>query len=415
MNRFLRDLDPTLSTLLIAILTINAFFIGYLIVRHRNKSYILSHAVVASSLMIILNLTFVMYNYYSNKVIKTTFDSFENIRNILIIVSGVVAILSLLITSYNSSVTSRNSLETHRANVIFNLIKQNASIAESQNFLDSLKTVLEDISKIQETGYKFELARNQLESFLTDDENKQEYLDSIEEISNARFSKPPTGLLKSFLEDPLKKEEYTDRLLLTYYSERNIKILHEHFYNHKNKAYAFGTEFYTLFRSTKFGAKFEEYFHNNDELIFEVYLHEEISKLVISSIDANYKYLGTFFRNTHRIVKLINEYFPNTVDKKTYLGILRSYYSEDIMLLIYVNCVYTQKGVGLAKQLVRTDFFGDEFDFDLENNISPHVQINSLFHKDLNISILKLFTSKANIRENKIISEIQNVFDKEIA
>ena len=118
--------------------------------------------------------------------------------------------------------------------------------------------------------------------------------------------------------------------------------------------------------------------------------------------DDQYAEVGHFFRNSYRIVKLINVYYKDDLElRKNYLGILRSQYSENVILAIYYNCVFTDKGLGYANQLLGTDFFGDKKDLAYDNPIHFRTEKLIFNEKDLK-TIKKLFTVESEFfRDSK--------------
>ena len=117
--------------------------------------------------------------------------------------------------------------------------------------------------------------------------------------------------------------------------------------------------------------------------------------------DINY-----FFRHTHRVLKLLNEIDDLKV-RKNYMGILRAQYSELVIVSIYLNAVYTKKGVGLAQQIKNSDFFASMEDFNTGNEMI-HGAFETIFQKDKQYEIIKkIFVDS----DNKIeASKLPNIF-----
>lgn len=396
------------------IIIINVIFICFLVFKHRKKSFILWHSLAIALLMITLTIAFFIIQLYS--VEKDT-DLFPFLRNILLIVSGTVAIISLLMTSYNASVTSKNSLETHRANVIFNLIKNNSSLMESEGFKSSLEKLTSEITKFHESKYKFLMASNQLRDYILN--HKREFKNAVQnEIKKKNphaIHKDISELIANLDSEEALNFETIQRLLVSYYRVANVGTLRENFNDQYDKGNTFKS-FYTELRSTSFGMKLEEYIEENNSLISEKLNYKEFVDRTETIFSPHYDEIGPFLRNTHRIVKLINEYFSDPVERKNYLGILRSYYSTKVMSLLYVNCVFTKRGYGLSKQLLESDFFGDSDDISTSNG--PHLIKENLFHATQNEKILLLFTIgnkeiKKRLKtkkDNQHITELENIF-----
>ena len=91
--------------------------------------------------------------------------------------------------------------------------------------------------------------------------------------------------------------------------------------------------------------------------------------------------IGGFLRLFHRIIKYLNENTKEDSSKKNYIGFLRATLNESEILVIYYNCVYTDKGRGLLKQLSETTFFGEETDF-IDSDTPPFVGKDRLYFKN---------------------------------
>lgn len=132
---------------------------------------------------------------------------------------------------------------------------------------------------------------------------------------------------------------------------------------------------------------------------------DNISENIIESFsDINY-----FFRHTHRILKLLNEVDDIRV-KKNFMGILRAQYSEQVILSIYLNAVYTKKGIGLAKQLLNSDFFASNDDFKNGNQMI-HGAFETTFQKGKQYRIIKdLFVFSHEDRND--IKELPDAFEE---
>lgn len=143
--------------------------------------------------------------------------------------------------------------------------------------------------------------------------------------------------------------------------------------------------------------------------------YEDIFSIINAEITENYKELEYFFRHTHRIVKMINE-IPSKKTRKMFLGILRAQYSSNIMIAIYINSVYTEHGLGLAEQLLCSDFFGDSKDL-FENIFDIHMDLESIFLTSENKNIIKqnFFlkeNSKRALKHSEVKKYLRNSFKK---
>lgn len=80
----------------------------------------------------------------------------------------------------------------------------------------------------------------------------------------------------------------------------------------------------------------------------------------------NYIFNKPVFTNTsmlcrliHRTVKLINSMDISIDEKFYYFGLVRSLLSDRILMLVFYNATYSFRGIGLAKQLMGSCFFGN--------------------------------------------------------
>lgn len=117
-----------------------------------------------------------------------------------------------------------------------------------------------------------------------------------------------------------------------------------------------------------------------------------IKNICSEEFEDKYHKLGHFYRHIHRIIKTIHQ-AENSIDSNVFVGILRAQLSEKIIISLYYNCIYTEKGYGMGLQLLNTDFFGTVDDFD--NTYSLHFSTNYLLNKNVDIKLIKkLFCSE---------------------
>lgn len=140
--------------------------------------------------------------------------------------------------------------------------------------------------------------------------------------------------------------------------------------------------------------------------------YNDVFRIINSIFEKSYTETGHFFRHTHRIIKMINE-IKNDKVKKNFLGILRAQYSENIILAIYFNSVFTEKGIGLGFQLINSDFFIDKNDID-SDNLNIHANFKNLYFKDKHKQIIKsFFVKKDQNNINKLeLKEFKSSLEK---
>ncbi|MDT2880329.1 putative phage abortive infection protein [Lactococcus lactis] len=107
-----------------------------------------------------------------------------------------------------------------------------------------------------------------------------------------------------------------------------------------------------------------------------------VDYIINEQFDSVYYEVSSYFKVLHRIIKNLNKKFEEKIiDEELYLnyiGILRAQIDSEELVMILVNSLYTYRGLGLAIELVGTDFFGDKRDFELEQHFKfPAPQIKS--------------------------------------
>ncbi|EGO5243408.1 hypothetical protein HP934_002641, partial [Enterococcus faecalis] len=154
---------------------------------------------------------------------------------------------------------------------------------------------------------------------------------------------------------------------------------------------------------------------NEEKFYTQPISYREAFEIIDEIYDKNFEILGNFFRSTHRIIKKINESFRDDIGaKKNYLGLLRAQLPESAIASIYYNATYTRKGLGLARQLIYIDFFGDEFDFmSVDNshfNDSQHVSSDKIIFYDTDYKLMhNLYTYKVEAYLDKKSITMENV------
>lgn len=370
-------------------------------------------------LLSVLILVFTIWNGISIQEKGKLRYSSSQIRNITMIFTAILALGSLIVTIYLTNRNSKFNLITQQTNLLMTLIKNNYSLVE----------------KIEKKNEK----SSEIDFFLRRLENKLSYPNLCfenfsekfsEELKNINFEnliEQAVGLdlddkVVQFIKDiDFKKRNINfEILLLNICKNRNLEFYETLPTNLKNKVNQnkiFTQEICETLMSNSF------FFINDitpiiNKLNFDEKLsYDYVSNKVNTIYGDYYHQFGHFFRNVHRIVKLINEYHQNDpINKKNMLGILRSQFSEDILLILYYNCTYTQKGLGLARQLIDSDFFGDAFDIEEKNT---HFREDRLLYKSKDISIISEFFIKNSSKDTIIYKtdkelklEINKVFEK---
>lgn len=103
---------------------------------------------------------------------------------------------------------------------------------------------------------------------------------------------------------------------------------------------------------------------NLDEMNTESLRHSIMEEVVESVIDEFRIELGAYFRIFHRIVKYINANVNDEIERQEYIGFLRANINETEILILFYNAIFTERGLGLHRELSRTSFFGKPSEFE---------------------------------------------------
>lgn len=124
---------------------------------------------------------------------------------------------------------------------------------------------------------------------------------------------------------------------------------------------------------------------------------------------------GDFFRVLHRAIKIIK--YSEIENKSKFYGIIRAVLPDYLLVYIYYNSVFTEKGLGLGFQLNGTSFFGEKDDFFFKDdrkedgilNFTQHIPKDYLIFKRQDPQIMiKIFSEK---NKYKNIEELQNAYE----
>jgi len=330
-------------------------------------------------------------------------NDFTTWRTYITLLTVLIAAVSFITTVYLSNKTAQSNKENQKSNFLMGLMKNHYDLLNTkQGKIDEL---------IEELNIKFTQNVYRLNKIvLLFDEEYRGRTSGLEiEIQKAKdhFSgtkgKIDKGIKTLEKINNLESEDIK-RLLVSYFSE-NEK--YRYFYDNLNESEQKKkhedelTEY--LKDKTKLFNILDPFMARNEKTLKSNLSYEEITAVSNEVFDKMYQDIGHFFRNSYRIVKMINLYYADDVDlRKNYLGILRSQYSENTLLAIYYNAVFTEKGIGYARQLVSSNFFGSEKDLATDNPI--HFRHSNLFFGDKDLKVIKkIFISD---REEKLENHI---------
>ncbi|MFJ5767316.1 putative phage abortive infection protein [Lysinibacillus sp. NPDC093210] len=337
-------------------------------------------------------------------------------QSFYIVVSAIAALASVGTVSYFSYKNIVSNNEIQNANFLSNLLDSHSEIL--LNHQRDISSLMEDLRlKLKYKDYKIDYlvsefivelknnaqSKQALEEIIADTDFKsiKKYFESILEDLNEEMQDPDKDAIKKlvigfFL---FKENSFLERF--TKY-DKNKVILNTYYQKMSEKNF-------TLFRILN------AFKNKTNPYLIKDANYEETSQVIENIFEDYYGSVGHFFRNSYRIIKTINEIYSskkNHKEKSRYLGILRSYYSEEVLLAIYYNCVYTKKGVGYAYQLLKMDFFGDKEDLGIRVNLQ-HFRKEKLLEERVDLELMKEFfcsesgNSDLNFKNNSPRKDIE--------
>lgn len=331
----------------------------------------------------------------------------ENIepKLIVMLLSFVLASLTIIITVNNNKRTSENNLDVHHTNLLMKMIENNYKLIYDENLKLHFQEILELLKKefsIEQKKYQYLVKRIIEEGESCVD---TQYIENFKRTisANPDLSKNEKRKIIGLVD---WKRDSIERVVLSCMYKNQF-----HGYKSLDMDKAFSKESYEIINSAApeiitFISKNIQKHNTNfkEDIIKSEYHLDEIKKSISSIYNKYYPQLGHFFRHTHRIIKLINKYYPDNKTKRNeFLGILRAYYSEDLLLVLYYNSTFTYKGSGLGVQLMYSDFFGNVSDFEKDDLM--HFRKDLLIFEDIDIQILKEVYSSFEVEEFKYINQ----------
>lgn len=365
--------------------------------------------------VVLVALIFILGAILIFDIFSRTIDKSNIIRNITMVCTAIIAAISLFTTVYFTNRTAKSNLETYHSNLLMNMMKNNYTLIEEAS--DSIKKVLEELNlKFKYNGYVLDRAVKKM--------NEQIRLD----ITQSEIDLTIDGILTKYPQLPSKddihrfkkiksNDQILRKFLITYYSHTNKQFYNTLDEGEKKKTY--DQKFFDVLNKTPLFIKLKDCLEkeNCNYFIDKKLTYEQTVELCNEIYNSYYIKVGHFLRNSHRVVKMINKFYPDLENRKEYLGILRSQYSEEVLLFIYYNCVFTDKGIGFARQLVGSDFFGDSDDFTDKKTI--HFRDTELIFKSLDLDLIQEFfvSEKMNVYENhkSMQSGLKKYFDNKSA
>lgn len=404
-------------------------------------------------LLVLIFLIFLLSVYF---IFDNSDTKFSDYRYFFIGVSSVLAFFSLLISSFWSTQTIKLTQQTQQINLdsqkitmdnqkislVMDMIKNNYQLLKDKE--EGINVLINDLDSVY-SGKSFffnkvakifheRLRENEASfDFTPIDSYRQMVLDKRQRLARAAAKAgqpiPPNNNKIDLLRDFKQifkdnKEDVSFKILVTYFSANEQSTsnvfsllnssIQKKIYN--NKAHlSFLNETYDLDNFIKNFLE-EEEIKSILERDGSTLTHDEIMPEMEKTFNNHYNELGHFFRNSYRVVKFIN-LFSDTHFKadpsfrRTYLGVLRSYYSENVLLAIYYNSTFTKKGLGYAKELAKSDFFGDAND--LSSHEPMHIRKDKLYFGSRDFRLIEgIFISNSSFVTDEVDEiKIKECFD----
>lgn len=353
------------------------------------------HVVFITTTLFLILILYILDLLIVNKADK------DFIRTTVMSFTMIIAILSYLTTFWFSSKNAGITRENQNSNFVMTLIANNYKILESkQGKIDELVLYLQ--KQFLRNGYKFDVLVIEFIKYIKASEVIKSHIVAVGNRAKDEHKRQLNKLINEY------DSEQAARLLMTFLSQKDRYI---EFYKKLDpsdvkKAFTGPTVEYMkgdLF--DQIDSFMRSYYDDTYNIIFD---YDVISKVCNNAFDNHYHDIGHFFRNSYRIVKFINEQYKNDEEnKKKFLGILRSQYSENTLLAIYYNSAFTDKGMGYGKELIGLDFFGTVKD--LEGHQPIHFRHSNLVKSGSDIDLmLKVFCNGSSAQ--KINEEDKNNF-----
>lgn len=295
----------------------------------------------------------------------------------------IISIISLLITSTIAYVTIVFNKNKSEVDLVINMIKFQNELMDD-NTKDNVENVLTRLrEEMNDSNVMFIRTLNQLKK-LTMDNNIDNYKERDLELQ-----------LIKYIEN--NKKQFIEKYKINYnnISERYKKKI-------SGKKIIIDDEINKLIE----GQSFNEIYNNSIDILKTTLQYNEVIPIINDIFEVHYPDLGHFFKHFHRIIRLLlqGNFRKNIKLRQEIIGILRSQFSEDFLLVIYYNATFTKRGIGLGFILQGLSFFGDSLDFSKNAKFDQqHISNSSLLFEKKDRSIMESIYS-----QKKVVS----VYDK---
>lgn len=311
--------------------------------------------------------------------------SFDHLRNLTTTLTVAIGGISLICTVYFTNRTANFNRENQNSNFLMGLMVNHYKLLENER--DQIDKIMEHLeAKFVKKEYILDRAVKQFKVYLRN--HNSNFRNEVSKIS-VNDREGIKQLNKIFRENNV---DAIARLLISYYHEKD-KRLYSFFSSTVTGKLYDKPSIQSIVRDTGLFNLIDDFVAANTDVINAKLEYDDICKICNEIFDDSYSKIGHFFRNSYRIIKSINEIYKyDDYNRNSYRGILRSQYSEGAILAIYYNCVFTDKGIGYARELIGSDFFGDKDDLKIDDPI--HFRKGKLIFKDDLKLMKKIFVSE---------------------
>lgn len=351
----------------------------------------------------------------------------DTIKTLIPLIASMVAAASVVIATYNTV----NGEKSSRNKTILEFIDITRDILEKGKITEKSTEILEKINKkLKSTDFKVDVLVNngarEFFKFLNALEGKEKIyiLDRLE---------------KCFYYEPGSPLDVLEKDLIRMLKSNNIKDMRKLWVNINQLAGAPAKKYNILYGEGSYSltnqfiekdlvrSKFyTDSLLKNDRKIVDSLLRKhfelkyedlpiqyyEVYRVCNNILESEYEEIGHFFRTVHRTLKTINSYYErDSSEYREHIGMLRAQIPNQVALLMFYNAVYSEKGRGMARELLASNFFGDRDDFHFENNEllrSEHFLNNGRFLNNQDAHIAYEFFTY-NKESNKLYNDIEKM------
>ncbi|WP_017380471.1 putative phage abortive infection protein [Paenisporosarcina sp. TG-14] len=301
------------------------------------------------------------------------------IRITMPLIASFITAVSVIMATYNIS----NGEKSAKRQSILDLMKFTNDIISDHKLISESEKLLEELeSKLSSTNTKVDILVNNgarfVHNYLNKDEekNKKAMLvalnklyypqkGSVLETEQRELEK----LIKShYIKDMrtlwVTVNQLSGKPSLRYkiLEEKKVYKLNNDWIGRNMKRHSFYSN--TILKDNR-NIITELIIHNSQHnYSLDVIHYDDIFRVCNDFFEGKYEKLGHFFRTTHRTLKLINQYFFDDEEEyKMQIGLLRAQIPNSVAILLYYNAFYTEKGRGMGRELLASNFFGDIDDF----------------------------------------------------